>query len=69
MRFDRRFTPLVVVLVLSLGPVELVGARWLETLIRAGTLAAAAYALGRGRRSRVGALLLLGPILAVQALD
>ncbi|MEL7372783.1 MAG: potassium channel family protein [Myxococcota bacterium] len=66
---DRRFTPLVIVLVLSLGPFDLIETRWLEILVRGGTLAAAAYALGRGRRSRVGVLLLLMPILGLHVLD
>lgn len=66
---DRRFTPLVLVLVLSLGPLELLEVRWLEVLVRGGTLAAAAYALGRGRRKRLGVLFLLIPVLALQLLD
>ena len=66
---DRRFTPLVLVLVLSLGPLELLESRWLEVLVRGGTLAAAAYALGRGRRGRVGVLVLLVPILGLQLMD
>ena len=66
---DRRFTPLVIVLVLSLGPFDLIETRWLEVLIRGGTLAAAAYALGHGRRTGIGVLLLLAPVLGLQVLD
>ncbi|MEM1026155.1 MAG: potassium channel family protein [Myxococcota bacterium] len=66
---ERRFTPLVLVLVLSMGPLELIEARWLEVAVRGGTLAAAAYALGRGTRKRLGVLLMLAPVLGLQLLD